>query len=433
MPDCGYARVGRLLGEERTIVYWHLSPIALTTFVLKYGEEGPVVVRSKQRQRSEAISEIATGASTDTTDELTDASPLPMTEENERLNQFEEWLKKWNQLYGDYREGKTEERTAATWADELPEMLRELKTILDIEGIETALGEAKELILIPHRDLHRLPLHSLFGDGFVISCLPSVGMGLAAGTGETPVLRGSLLSVENPKSISDFADKELDKLPAAELESEYICHLLSNHEHKRLAREEVTQEAVEAELSKKWDIFHFSGHARYNSKQPRKSALYLTAKERLRVENIVNLNLEACRLVCLSACETAVTGSETISAEYVGLVSAFLSRGVGRVVSTLWPVRSDAAALITIQFYRLLLLENIPPIDALNRATRWQRDLTYGDLVEWYEMLIDELPEDEIFMVPFLDNRLLEVQKKEATERVYPNPYYWAAFVISGS
>jgi CHAT domain-containing protein len=241
----------------------------------------------------------------------------------------------------------------------------------------------------------------------------------------------TLLSVENPKSLSDFADKPLPPLPAAELESEYICRLLSNH--KRLAREEVRQQQVEAELSKKCDVFHFSGHAQYNSKQPRKSALYLTAKERLRVEDIVKLNLEAYRLVCLSACETAVTGSETISAEYVGLVSAFLSRGVGRVVSTLWTVRSDATALIIIQFYRLLLLENIPPIDALNLATRWLRDLTYGDLVEWYETLIEELPKNEAVIVPFLDNRLFEVRRKEATERVYDNPYFWAAFVISGS
>lgn len=54
--------------------------------------------------------------------------------------------------------------------------------------------------------------------------------------------------------------------------------------------------------------------------------------------------LGGCGLVTLAACETAVTGTETIQADYVGLASAFLKAGASAVLSTLWTVESVSNA-----------------------------------------------------------------------------------------
>ena len=87
-----------------------------------------------------------------------------------RLIEFEQWLADWQE--------------SATLSK-----LLELQNILNISTIIQELEGVETIILIPHRDLYKLPLHSLFNLSFVsvvsakvanynISYLPSVAMGV---------------------------------------------------------------------------------------------------------------------------------------------------------------------------------------------------------------------------------------------------------------
>ena len=120
-------------------------------------------------------------------------------------------------------------------------------------------------------------------------------------------------------------------------------------------------------------MFHFTGHGIYDSQYPKQSALALSGEDYLlTLEEICKINLCGYQLVSLSACETAITGNQTITEEYVGLVSAFLYQRVYHVISTLWTVTDDASSLLMIYFYWQLKKGKSPAI-ALDKATKWLR------------------------------------------------------------
>ncbi len=184
-------------------------------------------------------------------------------------------------------------------------------------------------------------------------------------------------------------------------------------------------------LTQGCQILHFTGHAGYNFANPKKSSLCLSKEDRLTIEDLVQIPLDGCALVCLSACETGITGKQTILDEYVGLVSAFLAQGVGCVVSTLWQVNSAASAIVMMEFYRQKVQnQTLDNISALHQTTHWLRTATAHDLKTWWRNLKDQeqLPEIE----EIIDSELRTLSRMEETFSPYSNPYYWAAFTITG-
>ncbi|MFM7366524.1 MAG: CHAT domain-containing protein, partial [Sphaerospermopsis kisseleviana] len=111
----------------------------------------------------------------------------------------------------------------------------------------------------------------------------------------------------------------------ATLEAEIISQMFEYRQ--RIQEEEATKEELEAALENGYEIFHFAGHANYNFSEPKNSQLALAKEGKLTLQEIYQKNLTTYKLVSLSACETAITGNQTITTEYVGLVSGFLSRG----------------------------------------------------------------------------------------------------------
>ncbi|CCI31091.1 CHAT domain-containing protein [Microcystis sp. T1-4] len=388
-PD--YATIQSLTGPNKAIIYWYLSEDNLTTFIIT-PEADPVIVEPEQRRQP--------------------------------AQQFRTWLTEWDKQYLDYASKKeTENKQNHPWRLSLNSRFAQLKRILQIDKILEPLPVSVDsLILIPHRDLHRFPLHTLFPEKYTATYLPSAQVGLRPQSGDFSY--SPLLSVEDPKT-------EQKPMDLAQLESAIISHIVQPSE--RISPENASRENVRNALENAHKTFHFTGHGFYDSFRPQESAIALS-DGLLTVRDINKLNLSSYRLVCLAACETALTGKDGITTEYVGLVSAFLAAGATNVVSTLWPVKEISSAWFMINFYQRLLAGESPAL-ALKNTQNWLKNITWQQLANWIEQL-GQLP-DLREGVDRLEVRAANTLKEGSTIGLdqlteYGDPYHWAAYTLTG-
>lgn len=263
------------------------------------------------------------------------------------------------------------------------------------------------LIIIPHQALHYVPFAALTDgekylmDDFNITYLPNASMlQHLPSPDEQPVYETALI-LGNPAADSmDELDFPLTDLPNTEQSAQIIAELFDT---TPLLVAEATETAVRDNVSTA-NILHIGAHGRFNTIAPMQSALYLTPGEdetdfanngRLQVDEVYGLPLDNIELVVLSACETNLgfldrdNPLNNISAgdEIVSLNRAFLFQAP-TVISTLWTVDDAATSLLMERFYTYLL-EGKSKADSL---------------------------------------RLAQLDVREE----YPNPYYWAGFVLSG-
>ena len=393
-----YAEMQQLTNPTTAVVYWHLSPFALSTFIIKHNVPQPSVISTPSF-----------------------------------LREFESWVKQWNQQYEEYHKSNDKQvEQQNNWRDNLPEMLKQLGDILNISAILSEINHEsiQNLILLPHRDLHRFPLHALFPEHFTTTYLASaqVGISLQQISSTSNGELHQLLSVEHPESAG------FDILPHAEIESAAINQLFSHPNNKRISGEQATNTAVKEALAAQYNIFHFTGHGSYDFEHPKQSALALIGEDKLTVEEICKIDFRGYQLVTLAACETALTGNQTIENEYVGLVSAFVYQGVSNVLSTLWTVNDDASSLLIMYFY-WQLKKGKPPAIALAKAKKWLRNLTDSKLERLYQVIFKKLPQDEKPLRPHVRNKLWQFRHMELADKKqkhFDDPYYWAAFTITG-
>jgi CHAT domain-containing protein len=363
---------------------------------------------------------------------------LPTPVDN--LKALVDWTNEYLDAYG---------RTRIQWINSLASRLRRLAEILHLEDILKLVPDTcSRLILIPHRFLHLFPLHALplaNGD-FLCDRFPN-GVGYAP---SCQLLRlaqrreqhrhhfSRLLAIENPTR------SELSPLAGTKLQLEQICQHFDSDNSIVLREKEATEAALLKEQMRSPHCVHFCCHGSFNFGSPLKSALHLAepdsklgADADLTLGKIFEkLNLEQCRLVTFSACETGIADPTSISDEYISLVSGFLYAGSPSVVSTLWAVQQAATNLFMIEFYKnlkqLLPLKPGSVAIALNKTQKWLRTLTgeeLGKIIESPEFQrhlanVPENAENKLF------KELLEAAKRKPFP--YQNPYYWAAFVATG-
>ena len=159
-------------------------------------------------------------------------------------------------------------------------------------------------------------------------------------------------------------------------------------------REEATEDKAK-NMPEGYNTLHFATHGNLDYTNFENSWLTLaenpTAGEdgRLTLEEIWGIsNLANCRLVTLSACNTAVS-DELVEGWPINPANAFLQVGVPRVVATLWQVDDEATAILMKEFYTNL--KDHGAADALKLA-----------------------------------------RVKLASQEEYAYPYYWAPFVLLG-
>ena len=96
----------------------------------------------------------------------------------------------------------------------------------------------------------------------------------------------------------------------------------------------------------------------------------------LRADEIANMNLNGCRLVVLSACQTGLGYSDNSEGVY-GLQRAFKLAGAQSVLMSLWSVDDKATAELMTEFYNGLIAGHDPD-DALVSAQRSLRQKGYS-------------------------------------------------------
>ncbi|MCW6051500.1 CHAT domain-containing protein [Lyngbya sp. CCAP 1446/10] len=394
-----YPQIRDLLANttETAIIYWHLSPVSLTAFIITL-------------EKFEVIS-----------------TPLCDLFPKDNSQNLEKWLKNWKTNYQNYSKlSKEQNKESHSWRQSMTAQLQKLADILKIPEICTHLTNIQHLILIPHRDLHLLPLHILFSDHlFTITYLPSIQVGIDR-LDRKPSPSMSLLLVESP-----------DPLLFAEIEAPAIAnfHLNCN----TISSSQATKNNLKEALQQAADIFHFTGHAYHNTKQPSQSALILKNKQPLTSQEIAKFDLKSYYLVCLSACETGITGKEELIDEFVGLASSFLAAGAVYALSTLWIVDEISTALMMIRFYEILNEQRCPnklhPALALKKTQKWLRTITYSELSDWY-LELSEITKDNSACSQDLRDEANLIRRNDAKmvsqEPPYADLYYWAGFTITG-
>ena len=324
-------------------------------------------------------------------------------EEAFKLSDLRRLSKKWMEQVERAEKGENRTRTGRkSWSKRLNDLCRELHDAIFGEVREWLRenGSAiNKLVLVPHLDLHSLPLHLMrydteegarfLMDDYEIGFAPSLSLllMLTRREGETSPhapsrLRESadirhfpaeepleLLAVANPTGDLNWSADE-----AAEIAGLFggPCLVLSGAE--------ATRDAFFA-AAPRAGVLHLCCHGTYDHENPWKSSLILAdaradgsgptgpSGKKISLDEIFSsISLNRTRLVVLSACETGIIDTGGRSDEFVGLPGGFLRGGAMCVVASLWSVDDRATAALMTRFYQGVAAENRPPSEALKLA-----------------------------------------------------------------
>jgi CHAT domain-containing protein len=160
------------------------------------------------------------------------------------------------------------------------------------------------------------------------------------------------LVVGNP-AIDTVAGVQLALLPAARKEAQSIAPIYPTS--MLLLDKDARRDSV-LDLLSDYDVFHFAGHAVFNSEQPELSYLALApggpeSSGILLAREIGNKRLSNVKLVVLAACSTLNPRTTRVGA-VAGLAHSFLRAGAPAIVSSIWDVDDAATAELLLEFHK---------------------------------------------------------------------------------
>ena len=240
--------------------------------------------------------------------------------------------------------------------------------------------------VVPHGPLHYLPFSALYDgdkyliDRYALAAVPSATvLTFLAAKAKGSIASGVVFA--NP----DLGDRGLN-LQYAENEAASIRTALPAVQV--LTGRQATETQARA-LSSKPGVLHFATHGSFNLERPLDSALLLAGDAQndgvLTAKEIFTLRLPG-NLVVLSACQTGISRVAT-GDELIGLTRAFMYAGAPTIVATLWNINDKTTADLMRVFYEQL--RNLSTAEALRNA-------------------------------------------QLALKLRYPQPFYWAPFVLLG-
>ena len=351
------------------------------------------------------------------------------------------------------------------WIENLDSCLGSLSNILHINDILKQIPNTiQQLIIILHRFLHILPFHALpivdekYNNPIVQDRFPK-GVNYSPSCQLQKQVKqrqrqdfNHLFAIQNPTEDLLFTDLEVTTI-----QKHFDPTSL-------LIRQAATKSAFHQQPINKIHCSHFSCHGYFNVNNPLQSALILAnAKTEttpevnnskndksfsfrqgktanlskcLTLEDIFKLDLRLCRLVTLSACETGLTDTKSLSDEYIGLPSGFLFSGSPSVVSSLWTVDDLSTSFLMIKFYDILPKNPHEKEVAicLKNAQNWLLNLTLEQFEKELEILKPKINQT-ISQLSKGKQLIFKENLKQIRERKpYPfeNPYYWSGFIATG-
>ena len=294
-----------------------------------------------------------------------------------------------------------------------------------------ALG-VQSVILMPAGGLQLLPLHAAwrmengekrtFLDDYEVVYAPS-GYALDVSRRRAAKRDGRSALVAG---INEYADPQVNPLVNAVAEAEAVAGLL---QATPLLDAAATRQAVKAGAAGR-AFLHLSCHGYFAWGDPLASGLVCHDAPLTLKEIIGKLNLDACRLVTLSACETGLTEVRQSPDEYVGLPAGFLQAGAPAVIGSLWTVDDRSTALLMERFYRHHFEGGMAFAAALREAQLWLRGATRQELGDYYKAFLARH-----MSVQDAQAAAVELIRAwpEPDDKPYESPFYWAAFTFSGA
>ncbi|MCW6049584.1 CHAT domain-containing protein [Lyngbya sp. CCAP 1446/10] len=248
------------------------------------------------------------------------------------------------------------------------------------------------------------------------------------------ILSGGIVGEEPPQPplLRGEQEEEFIKVPVVsnqeppqppllrgEQEEEVIkVPVISNQEPPQppLLRGEQEEEVIKVPLSK-GDL---GGSDRYVEWRAGKTA---DINKCLTLADILLLQFKHCRLVVLSACETALIDTQNRS-DYIGLPTGFIHAGAMGTLASLWAVNDLSTALMMVKFYELLQ-PGVSIGKALHDTQRWFKSAKTPDLVSWVQ-------ESDSFDGDRRKPILKELKGYNKDEKPYGDVYHWGAFCAIG-
>jgi len=386
---------------------------------------------------------------------------------------LQQWLKEnWFNLYvpDKNKNDKENEKNNKKWKQQMPEFLAELADRLNIQKlIQNHLEEIEELILIPHQQLHLIPLGALpisenqyLHDKYLIRTLASC---------QILSFCQDRVQLQTAPTYGIVENTKLD-LPFSHLEGETVAQLYQVSPEKRLQGAEATVSKYR-ELLKQINRLLSSHHAVSRIDNNLESALMLAENQKITLGELLTPAYRFPELeeVFLSCCETNL-GTAQPTDDILTLNTGFLSAGARGVISTLWEVEDLVSCIFSI-IYHQLRAESIDRVRAVQKAQQTMINMTKKQLEqkikpfkkqqkERYERELETLSqtqnalktqepqskdspeyqtwEEELNIAIKKYDRIWAEQRKfkrileQVREREYPfsHPVHWSSFICAG-
>ncbi|WP_017305397.1 CHAT domain-containing protein [Spirulina subsalsa] len=428
VPHIQFSKIQELLDKDTLLMEWYLSPQGIYTFIVR-GETGEISVH---------------------------LSPP------EHLKQLQELRETYLQTYS---------HSLDDWETHLNHFLHRLRDILELPQLLPQIPPTyRRLIVVPYRELHLFPLHALplgdddepeyLADRFPLGVTysPSCQFLEVSQRQRKTTNRQRFFAIQNPTEDLDYADLEVEAILANF--SQNARYLARQQASKTSLKEDPHRQAFQEA-----DYVHFAGHGAFNFNSPLLSPLVLAgakvsvsdsegrtlceettpsepAETRFlpwrkgtqidlskcyTLGELFELDLPACRLVILSACETGLTDFSPELEEYISLAVGFLYAGAANVICSLWAVNDLSTAILMVKLYEEMQTQPSVAL-ALKQAQEWMRRVTKQELTAW-------LNQSGLAASPHPKAKLrekLNLGFEDADYRPYKHPMHWGAFCAIG-
>jgi CHAT domain-containing protein/tetratricopeptide (TPR) repeat protein len=291
---------------------------------------------------------------------------------------------------------------------------------------ELSANDIKHLVFAPDSVTRYIPMGVLYDgkkylvENYTIATIISAGLTDTTSRLPNPAKNTSVLAAGLSQPVSGYSP-----LPNVLTEINAIVRTADNpnngiYDGIKLLDSTFTKDSLLDNLGSH-AIAHIATHGKFVSGDPDKSFLVLGNGKTLPIPEIKKLRgLSKLHLVVLSACQTALGGTNGDGTEISGISYFFLGIGAKSVIASLWEVSDDSTSLLMQQFYNNLSKSSdstpVTKSEAMQQAqlSLLRKQITAKDNIQRGNIAVvyrgGSKPTDN-----------------------YSHPYYWSPFILIGN